>query len=327
MSEPNNFRPGDWKSELNNLILSNAHCHARKDKMVSSATIKKRKDVLFLSFQQLREMGFKLQSVKNLRTKHVQALFNKWEQEGLSAPTLQVRHSMIKTFLSWVDKAGSLPPLSELVSDPAAIKRTYRAVEDKSWSAKNVDTDGLIQQVERDDPRVALQLELIHQFGMRVKEAAMFKPSASITSDRSEVILKRWTKGGRLRFVPIETDAQRAVLERAIEMAGGVENHIGVKGKSLKQNIRHFRHVLEKYGVTKSELGVTPHGLRHEYANDRFEKLSGGYKTPVRGGAKGEILPQLEHEVRYKIAEELGHSRIYITTTYCGSQRRRPKLD
>lgn len=327
MEPQKNFRPGDWQRELNLLVHSNAHAHARKDKIVSAATIQKRADVLFLLFRQLRVMGFKFQSVRNLRPKHIQALFLKWEEDGLSASTLQMRHSVIKTFLTWIDKPGILPPLKELVLNPVAVQRVYRAAEDKSWSAKDIDTDAVVKQIEQEDPRVALQLELIHQFGLRVKEAVMFKPSASILVDKTGILLKRGTKGGRLRVVPVETDAQRAVLDRAEKMAGGVENHIGAIGKSLQQNMRHFRHVLSKHGITKRELGVTPHGLRHEYANDRFEDLSGGFKTPVRGGVKGQMPQDLENKVRYRISEELGHSRIYITTAYYGSHHHPVKQD
>ncbi|WP_084612680.1 integrase domain-containing protein [Pseudogulbenkiania sp. MAI-1] len=316
------IRPGDWQKELNQLIHANAHGHARKDKVVSMATIKKRADILFQSFRQLRELGYKLQSVRNLRQRHIEALFKHWENQGLSPSTLQTRHSVLGTFLVWVDKPGTIPPLCDLVSNPESIKRVYRAETDKSWSASSIDPEELLQRIEKEDKRVAIQLELLREFGLRVKEAAMFKPNDSISIDGKSLMLKRGTKGGRIRFVPVETESQRAVLKKAKELAGNGDNHIGIRNKTLKQNLRHFRHVLEKHGVTKAELGVTPHGLRHEYANNRFEELSGGYKTPVRGGVKDEIPADLEKRVRYKVSEELGHSRIYITTAYYGSHRR-----
>nr|WP_294865294.1 integrase domain-containing protein [uncultured Pseudogulbenkiania sp.] len=316
------IRPGDYKRELTDLLHEKAHGHARKNKIVASATIKKRKEVLFLAFRQLRELGFKLQSVQNLRPKHIQALFKTWEQQNISASTLQQRHSVLKTFMMWIGRPGAIQPLSNLVSNPESAKRVYRAVKDKSWSSNNVDFGELLAKIEKGDHRVAVQLQLLREFGLRVREVAMFKPCASISLDEKTLIVKRGTKGGRLRHIAIQTEAQRAVLAKTKELAGLGDNHIGDPYKSLKQNIRHFRHVMEKFGITKSELGVTPHGLRHEYANDRFEEESGGFKTPVRGGVKWEIPPEREREIRYKISEELGHSRIYITTAYYGSHTR-----
>lgn len=35
--------------------------------------------------------------------------------------------------------------------------------------------------------------------------------------------------------------------------------------------------------LTKAAIGATFHGLRHDYANDRLEDLS-GVTSPVRGG-------------------------------------------
>jgi hypothetical protein len=56
-------------------------------------------------------------------------------------------------------------------------------------------------------------------------------------------------------------------------------------GKTVKEAIRRIYYVAgEKLGITKTQLGVTPHGLRHEYANDKSEAVSGN-PSVVRGGS------------------------------------------
>lgn len=215
-----------------------------------------------------------------------------------------------------------LPPLATLVSEQSRVRRSYIAMEDKSWSAKNIDVYEIIREIAQFSPRISIQLELIILFGLRVREAVMFQPNCCVTLDGNEVRLVKGTKGGRPRSIPVVTDQQRRVLARAQALVGQGEGHLGDPTKTLAQNIRSFRYALERLDICKKDLGVTPHGLRHQYANDRFESLTYGKKTPVRGGVRGELPPDEEAAVRRKVSEELGHSRIQITTAYCGSHPR-----
>jgi integrase len=71
-------------------------------------------------------------------------------------------------------------------------------------------------------------------------------------------------------------------------------------------------------GVTRSALGVTPHGLRHEYAGDRYKAVA-GVAAPVRGGMVPD--PATDERARLQVAEELGHARLQIASAYLGSRR------
>jgi hypothetical protein len=63
------------------------------------------------------------------------------------------------------------------------------------------------------------------------------------------------------------------------------------------------------------------HGLRHAYARDRYEELT-GWVCPAAGGplAKELTLEQREqdHEARLTISRELGHEREQVTAAYLG---------
>ena len=61
--------------------------------------------------------------------------------------------------------------------------------------------------------------------------------------------------------------------------------------------------------------GITSHGLRHGYANDRYEQIA-GQPSPVRGGTASDRDTDLA--ARLEVAEELGHSRESVTTHYLG---------
>jgi integrase len=93
---------------------------------------------------------------------------------------------------------------------------------------------------------------------------------------------------------------------------------------TIEQAKRRFFYVVgEKLGVTKNELGVTVHGLRHEYANDLYGRVSGSPST-VRGGSI--VDRAADEKARHEVSQHLGHARLSITASYTGSRARgRPR--
>lgn len=63
------------------------------------------------------------------------------------------------------------------------------------------------------------------------------------------------------------------------------------------------------------------HGLRHAYAQRRFEELA-GFQAPLAGGPTRKDLSAderaLDKKARAVISNELGHEREQITVTYLG---------
>ena len=73
--------------------------------------------------------------------------------------------------------------------------------------------------------------------------------------------------------MPIRTQAQREVLGRARELAGGealIPSH-----KTYVQQLRLYEGQCIRAGLSKM------HGLRHAYAQQRFEEIT-GFKAPSR---------------------------------------------
>ena len=62
------------------------------------------------------------------------------------------------------------------------------------------------------------------------------------------------------------------------------------------------------------------HGLRHAYAQQRYQELT-GWLPAIAGGVQIKRLTKeqrrLDHFARLIIAEELGHSRVEIVKNYC----------
>jgi integrase len=114
--------------------------------------------------------------------------------------------------------------------------------------------------------------------------------------------------------VPIDTPEKRALVDRAKTLAASKLASTSDPAKTLAQVKNHYYHVLRACGITRAD-GVTGHGLRHGYANDRYREIAGA-DSPVRGGQPpGRDTDQA---ARLEVAEELGHSRESVTTHYLG---------
>lgn len=313
-------RTGDWARELSTLLDRVGREHATRNKKVSLGTLHNRRYILFLVFEELRKLGYKPQSIFSFGPKHAAALFAYWEQNGLEASTLQGRHTALVTFCKWVGKPGLIKPLDQYLQDPARGKRIYVAQQDKSWQAKELLTDDIIAAVTDYDKHVGIQLKLLKVFGLRRKEAVCFRPHVCLEPDGQHIQVYQGTKGGRFRIVPVHNDEQRSVLAEARALCHRHNDHVGKSGKTLEQNLRRLQYVFERFGLTRKQLGVTAHGLRHEYANNRYRQLT-GEESPLRGGDRALFGTDGVKLLRRQIAEELGHSRISVTTAYYGSTR------
>jgi integrase len=190
--------------------------------------------------------------------------------------------------------------------------RSSIAREDKSWSGRGVDVAAKIGQVCQKDARVALQLELQLAFGLRAREAMQLRPH--LADKGTYLSIMHGTKGGRDRVEPIRTGEQRALLERAKTFCATPSSSTSDPQRKLAQWKNHYYHVVRSCGITCKD-GVTSHGLRHQYANERYRELT-GVDPPVRGGAA--VDRDADHAAREGVAEELGHSRGDVTTHYLG---------
>lgn len=311
---------------MEEIIAPNNGRAMRRPTVISHDTQQARREILFLCFAQLREMGFKIEEPGNLGLRHVEALMNRWEvTESLSASTLQKRLAILRCFTKWIGKEGMIGPTASLVQKPENARRTYIAKEDKSWTAKGVDPLTVIAQIQEFDRYVGIQIKIQWAFGLRRKEAICFTPRRN---DRGEFIevgegavvyLKKGTKGGRERLVDVDfmpdADVRRAVLDEAKAFVSSEDAHLGRPNKTLLQNINRFEYCMRKFGLTKNGLGVTGHGLRHQVMNDGYEAIT-GCASPVRGG-KCESK-ELEDKARARMTRTAGHNRKQITSAYYG---------
>jgi hypothetical protein len=87
----------------------------------------------------------------------------------------------------------------------------------------------------------------------------------------------------------------------------------------------HKTYIQQRYvydGQCKAAGLSNMHGLRHRYAQMRYETLT-GWKSPAAGGpgtAQFDLSQRLvDRHARQQISRELGHERVKVTEVYLGS--------
>jgi integrase len=324
----------DWKRILASILAIHGREHGTKDKVVSNQTMYERPRFLFQFFEELHTKTiYHTVEPRCLGNRHVAAMVAIWAGRGLSAGTIANYLSMLRVFVAWIGKDPSIVRTAAeyLGSDSVLAHRHQVAEEDHSWIAAGVVHAEVLEQIRTICPYVAIQTEFSKLFGLRPREARCLRPHEAVilrkrvlprdvdaSSPATHYLHFDWgTKGGRPRDVPIETDAQWDLVRRAQAFVRP-GRHLGRPGYTLKQNKAHFYRVAEKVGITKKESGVTPHGLRHEFANDVYEKEA-GVASPVRGGSAPDR--ETDRAARLAVSRLLGHHRGQVTGSYCGSPR------
>jgi site-specific recombinase XerC len=275
----------------------------RRNRDGGYATQAGRGRMLDLIATQLHELGYRGMRPTSLKPKHVDALVSHWREQGISIGTQKNRLSAIRW---WADKVNKQSVVARDNEAYGIGARTFIARESK---AQTLD-EAKLARIE--DAYVRMSVRLQAAFGLRREEAIKFNPSYAIRGNH--IALKAsWTKGGRARTIPITNGYQHVVLREAKALAKGgslIPAHL----KYVQQQHRYDRQTRQA-GLRKL------HGLRHDYAQRRYQQLT-GWNCPARGGPASKTLtPEqraIDEEARLTISQELGHGRESITAVYLG---------
>lgn len=264
---------------------------------------------------ELDELNIRVRNLNELTTKHLVRVMRAWEEKGLSASTLATRYSCLKRVYMWMGKGGGLGSVKSLMANPQSAMRSYSAVTQQAWDQKGVALAELLPLIDEQCPYTGAHLRLCQAFGLRVQEAISLKPEESDKGDA--LLILHGAKGGRGRTIPVASEYQREVLDHVRMVAHPRTGLLRKSSQTLAAAKSHFYEIMRRFGLTKSGLGVTAHGLRHQYANQEYKNIS-GEDAPVNGGLQ--IDRETEMTARKAVTERLGHSRTQITTAYTGSQ-------
>lgn len=291
--------------------------------------------------QDLRKLNMPIQRIDEIGQRHAVVLTAYWANDlGHSSSTIQNKLSAIRKFCELIGKMEAIPKREKLYValeakgvEKSAVTRAQVTHGSKSWKAAGVDAQAIIEVVAVENPQEAILFELELNFGLRVKEALSFRPREA--ERRDGIAIKLGTKGGAGRFVPFMKDPvkqakQRDVLERARAWADEHNNkgEMGYERMTMEEARTKYYHVLRKYGINQKAMGVSSHGLRHQFAADMFEDIT-GHRPPAEGEETPAWFKQnrelVDHAYK-KVSEALGHWRKDISTAYLSSVSMMSKL-
>lgn len=250
----------------------------------------------------LQEMGYRNMRAESLKPKHVEALVSRWQESGISDASIKNRMAHVRW---WADKIGK----------PSVVPRDNSAlgIADRTYvtnASKAQELEPRVASIA--DERIQASLCLQRAFGLRREESMKLQPSYADRGDR--LVLKgSWTKGGREREIPIRNAAQRAALSQAHRIAG--QGSLIPPDKTYVQHLKRYEHQVSQAGLSRM------HGLRHAYAQERYQELT-GRSAPAAGGITSKALTAeqrtADQAARLTISRELGHEREHITAVYLG---------
>lgn len=263
---------------------------------------RRRKDLSRFA-RELHSLGFNQMSVHSLKRKHVDALLKLWFERGSSAGTIKNNMSHIRWWARKVGKEDIIPLDNQALTIPS---RSLIPEETKAQYLSKAELDSI------SDVRIRLSIQLQQEFGLRREECLKFTPSYA--DQGSFLQLKgSWTKGGRAREIPVVSTTQRELLNR-VRSTAGTGSMIPPDTSYASWN-RHYKAVASKCGFSNL------HGLRHGYAQRRYQALT-GWLSPFAGGPLRKELnaaqKDLDIQARLRVSRELGHNRLEITNVYLG---------
>ena len=263
--------------------------------------------------RQLQAHGVHRLKPENLGGRHAKLVVADWseaiEKGQLSVSTVKNKLWHFRWLAKAVGKEGLIPKTNQVLGIP---NRDYIPTQSKAQYLSPAVLDSI------PDPYLRIALQVQQEFGLRREEA--LKCVWKRADRRYYLALEgSWCKSGRPRRVPILTPGQRAAIDAAKAMAKSTP-----KGSLV---VDHYKGAKQRYDNVTQGVGLRNlHGLRHGYAQRRFEVLA-GFPCPLAGGpTKSDMTPAqwaTSESTRAQIATELGHGqpgkpRPSITVAYLG---------
>ena len=165
----------------------------RRNRDGSFATQRDRERVLDQVAGQLQELGYRHMVAASLKPKHVEALVERWQAEGLAIGTIKNRMAELRW---WAEKIGKQNVIARDNDHYGIGNRRYVTNVSKARELSGTELGRIT------DPYTSMSLRLQAAFGLRREESIKIRPE---WADRGNKLSLKdtWTKGGRAREIPI----------------------------------------------------------------------------------------------------------------------------
>jgi len=256
--------------------------------------------------------NYRLQKFKNVEDRHFRA-YAEYLKENNEATTIQTDLSGIRYFH---EKSGSKNKLSENVQ----LNLPKRAVgkEDRSWTPEEISKARVVaREMGRVD--VEISLDLVPTFGLRIEELCRLKVEQLMHAEKYGQLIVQG-KGKKTRPIPVNEE-QMKIIKKYLDYAkvsgrapgdylisSSEKNGVLHEKRSLQNWMSfHRKKFVDENRADMKEEGKKPrhetiswHGLRHSYAQRRFEEVA-------------KVSPEKAKKV---VSYDLGHGRDTVTPIY-----------
>ena len=226
------------------------------------------------------------------------------QESGYSKSYVTTNLSAIRYFIDL--KGGD----SRRLSTNKELGVEHRTKEDrigsnKAWSEAEVNK--FIEYAEKNkEIRYADMVKLAYSQGLRIHEVARLDKSQLVKSLQEEILIVKG-KGGLLRKIPLHN--RELVQKLCDNTKNGEKVFINKNEKTHKviNNLQVFIYNHNKEFSNKEDRNLTFHGLRHAYAQNRYQYF-------INKGVD-------DYNARLKVSKELGHFRVEITDIYLNKKK------
>ena len=198
-----------------------------------------------------------LQSIKHMKTKHVQRYFDLLKSSGLKASTMQNYATAMRFLAAAIGKKNIVPRTNAELG----ITRHGRYSPKIADMAKHHD---IREKLYSKSVNLGVAHDLRQSFGIRAEESI----TARIVVRNGEELLRVIGKGGRVRELRIDSPAKQVAIAamKDIMQKQGTPGIIPAD-KKLKQYYTYQKNAVSRAGGTKKSA-ANMHSLRHQHAQD-----------------------------------------------------------
>lgn len=198
-----------------------------------------------------------LQSIKHMKTKHVDMYFDSLKERGLTASTLQNHATAMRALAHAIGKKNICPRTNRELG----IVRTSRYAPKTANMERHAQIRELLYQ---QDERLGVAHDLRQAFGLRAQESI----TSRILTRSGEELLRVIGKGGRPRELRINDDEKRNAVESMKRIAAEQKTPGLIPAdKSLKEFYNYQKNTISRLGGTK-ENDANMHTLRHHHVQE-----------------------------------------------------------
>lgn len=254
--------------------------------------------------------SFGIQKFSNISDKHIEKYVEDMKVRDLSASTIKTELAAIRFYHDKVDR-----PRNQLADNSHynLERRTFGGVN-RAWSTEEYKTFKELSYARSQD-RIAEIATLARNEGLRLHETLRID-RATVERALSIGHLHIKGKGGKERDVPLSQESRAMLKERIQEVERGdklyvrqgEETHLVIKQVQnfLNRNREYFQDESRSQAPSEGDEviaeNITFHGLRHSYAQERYQQA-------IDSGMS-------DYKARLFVSQLLGHERDDVTRIY-----------